>query len=103
METARYDLSRYLGAALQFPHRPISNFGNSLFFMQADSLGEQQIQMALDAKPTLVVGIDFLFWFCYGNGFDEPGRLQHFDQGLELLDAIHCPLIIGDIPRRLRG
>jgi hypothetical protein len=98
METARYDLSRYLGAALQFPHRPISNFGNSLFFMQADSLGEQQIQMALDAKPTLVVGIDFLFWFCYGNGFDESGRLQHFDQGLELLDAIHCPLIIGDIP-----
>jgi hypothetical protein len=98
IETARYNLSRYLDAALQLPHGPISNFGNSLFFMQVDSLGEQQIRMALDAKPTLVVGIDFLFWFCYGKGFDEPGRLQHLDQGLELLDAIHCPLIIGDIP-----
>ena len=97
-ETARYDLSRYLDAALQFPHGPISNFGNSLFFMQVDSLAEQQIQMALDAKPTLVVGIDFLFWFCYGKGFDEPARLRHLDQGLELLDAIRCPLIIGDIP-----
>jgi hypothetical protein len=61
-------------------------------------LGEQQIQMALDAKPTLVVGIDFLFWFCYGRGFDEPGRLQHFEQGLELLDAFQCPLMLGDIP-----
>jgi hypothetical protein len=66
--------------------------------MQVDSFGEQQVQMALNAKPTLVVGIDFLFWFCYGRGFDEPERLQHLDQGLELLDAIHCPLIIGDIP-----
>ena len=98
IETARYNLSRYLDAALQFPHHPISNFGNSLFFMQADSLGEQQIRMALDAKPTLVVAIDFLFWFCYGKGLDNPGRLQHFEQGLELLDALHCPLIIGDIP-----
>jgi hypothetical protein len=97
-ETVRYNLSRYLDAALQLPHGPISNFGNSLFFMQVDSLGEQQIQMALDAKPTLVVGIDFLFWFCYGKGFDEQGRLQHLYQGLELLDAMHCPLIIGDIP-----
>jgi hypothetical protein len=98
IETVRYNLSRYLDAALQLPHQPISNFGNSLFFMQVDSSGEQQIQMTLDTKPTLVVGIDFLFWFCYGDGFDEPGRLQHLNQGLELLDAIHCPLIIGDIP-----
>lgn len=97
-ETVRYDLSRYLDAALLLPHQPINNFGNSLFFMQTDSLGEQQARMALDAKPTLVVGIDFLFWFCYGKGFDEPGRLRHFDQGLELLEAIHCPLIVGDIP-----
>ena len=98
IETGRYNLSRYLDVALQLPHQPITNFGNSFFFTQVDSMGEQQIQMALDAKPTLVVGIDFLFWFCYGKGFDEPGRLGHLDQGLELLDSIHCPLIIGDIP-----
>jgi hypothetical protein len=61
-------------------------------------LGEQQIKRALAAKPTLVVGIDFLFWFCYGKGFDEAGRLQHFEKGLELLEAIHCPLVIGDLP-----
>lgn len=45
--------------------------------------------------PFLVTGG---VWFCYGKGFDEPGRLRHFDQGLELLEAIHCPLIVGDIP-----
>jgi hypothetical protein len=96
--TARYDLARYLDAALQVPHSSISNLGNSFFFMLADSSGEQQIKQALEAKPTLVVGIDFLFWFCYGKGFDEAGRLQHFEKGLELLEAIPCPLVIGDLP-----
>jgi hypothetical protein len=96
--TARYDLSRYLDAALQVPHGPISNLGNALFFMNPDSSAEQQIARALECEPTLMVGIDFLFWFCYGKGYDEPGRLQHFDKGLELLDTIPCPLIIGDIP-----
>jgi hypothetical protein len=98
IETARFSLSGYLDAALRLPHRPITNFGNSFFFMQSDSLGEQQIQMALAATPTLVVGVDFLFWFCYGKGLDEQERLQHLNRGLELLDTIHCPLIIGDIP-----
>ncbi len=96
--TAQYNLDRYFDAALQIPHGSISNLGNSFFFMQADSLGEQQIKRALEAKPTLVVGIDFLFWFCYGRGFDDAGRLQHFEKGLGLLEAIPCPLIIGDIP-----
>jgi hypothetical protein len=98
IETRRHNLSRYLDAALQLPHSPIMNLGNSLFFMQPDSLGEQQVQTALDANPTMVIGIDFLFWFCYGKTSDEEARLRHFERGLELLEAVHSPLIVGDIP-----
>jgi hypothetical protein len=60
--------------------------------------GRQQIEDALKTKPTLVVGIDFLFWFCYGRGIEEAQRLPRLEKGLQLLDQIKCPLIIGDIP-----
>src|SRR5206468_11377966 len=53
---------------------------------------------ALMSKPTLVVGIDFLFWFCYGEGPTDKDRMQRFEQGLKLLETVQCPLVLGDIP-----
>jgi hypothetical protein len=50
------------------------------------------------ARPTLVIGVDFLFWSCYGRGLTDAGRLRHFEAGLKLLDQLHCPLVIGDLP-----
>jgi hypothetical protein len=96
--TVQYNLARYLDAAILAPHDAITNLGNSFFFMAPNAGGDQQIKRAIDGDPTLVVGIDFLFWFCYGKGLDEAGRLKHFDQGLEMLESIKCPLIVGDIP-----
>jgi transcription elongation GreA/GreB family factor len=96
--TAQCDLSRYLGAALTGPHQPVRNLGNTLFFMQPDYIGKQQIQTALQTNPTLLTGIDFLFWFCYGRVDHEEDRAQRFEQGLKLLEAVRCPLILGDIP-----
>ena len=46
----------------------------------------------------LVVGVDFLFWFCYGEGSTDAGRAQRFETGLKLLEQIPCPLVVGDIP-----
>ncbi len=28
------------------------------------------------ADPTLIVGIDYLFWFCYGAGYTDAQRLD---------------------------
>jgi hypothetical protein len=97
-KTLQYRLSRYLDAALLVPHEQVQNLANAMFFIQPEAAGRYQIDEALKASPTLLVGIDFLFWFCYGEGPTATDRLQRFEQGLKLLEAVSCPLILGDIP-----
>jgi hypothetical protein len=97
-KTPQYRLSRYLEAALRVAHKPVQNLANTMFFIQPEAAGRFQIDQALKASPTLVVGIDFLFWFCYGEGPAEKDRLQRFEKGLELLDTVQGPLVLGDIP-----
>jgi hypothetical protein len=97
-KTPRYRLSRYLNAALLVAHEPVQNLANAMFFIQPEAAGRYQIDQALAARPTLVVGIDFLFWFCYGEGPTDKDRLQRFEKGLKLLEAVEYPLILGDIP-----
>ena len=74
------------------PHEPVQNFGDRLFFVQPEAAGRYQIEQALKAKPTLLVGIDFLFWFCYGDGSTDKDRLQRFEKGLKLLESVECLL-----------
>jgi hypothetical protein len=95
---ARYRLSRYLDAALLSPHQPVTNLANALFFLQPETMGRNQIDLALKLKPTLVLGMDFPFWFCYGNLRTNETRQQRFEAGLQLLEKIPCRLLLGDIP-----
>jgi len=85
-------------AALLVPHEPLQNLANTFFFLQPELLGRQQIEQALKARPTLVLGADFLFWFCYGDGSTDEERLRRFEKGLKMVEAIKCPLVLGDIP-----
>jgi hypothetical protein len=96
--TAQLRLDRYVDAALLAPHEPVTNLASSLFFIQPEMAGRFQLEQALKFQPTLVVGADFLFWYCYGEGRSDAERLQRFEQGLKLLEAVQCPLILGDIP-----
>jgi hypothetical protein len=97
-KSKEYALDPYLNAALLAPHEPPRNLANAMFFMLPDDMGHTQIRQALTNQPTLIVGIDFLFWFCYGHGQTDRDRLEHFEKGLKLLETVDCPLIIGDIP-----
>src|SRR5689334_1804853 len=67
-------------------------------FMNPDAFAPTQVEAATNARPTLVIGVDFLFWFCYGDGRTDSERAQRFEQGLKLLEQIPCPLVVGDIP-----
>lgn len=96
--TPRFSLSRYVDAALTVAHDPVQNLGNAFFFFQPELIGRQQITRALTNNPTLIIGLDFPFWFCYGEGDTDEARLQRFERGLKLLETISCPLVIGDIP-----
>jgi hypothetical protein len=95
--TAQYRFGRYLDAALAAPHGEIITHANRMFFVGPATVGETQVDAALKEKPSLVVGIDYLFWFCYGR-MPEEARLEMLDGGLEMLARIEAPLVIGDIP-----
>lgn len=96
--TAKCRLDHYLDAAITAPHAPAKNLATTMMFLNPDAFGPMQIEAATNASPTLVVGVDFLFWFCYGEGSTDAGRAQRFETGLKLLEQIPCPLVVGDIP-----
>jgi len=96
--TPRFRLSRYVDAAVVAPHAPVLNLANALFFLQPEPLGHAQISRALKEQPSVLLGVDFLFWYCYGRGINDAERLQRFEAGLKLLEPVACPLVLGDIP-----
>ena len=96
--TLQCRLNYYLDAAIIAPHEPVKNLAHALFFLQPEAAGQMQVNQAIRTHPTLVVAVDFLFWFSYGRGTNDADRAQRFDNGLKLLEAIPCPLVVGDIP-----
>src|SRR4030095_15378554 len=97
-KTPQYRFSRYLTAALANPGTPAKNLAASTFFLAVDDQAQRQIDAALEAKPSAVVGIDFLFWFCYGKVSAQSERAAKFEKGLAYLERLTCPMVIGDIP-----
>lgn len=76
-------------------------------FLDPAGRGRKQVDNALKSQPSLVVGIDFLFWFGYGNvpkdaleraGSEAKARLALLETGLSLLGRFECPLVVGDFP-----
>ena len=84
---------------------PVLGLGDSTFFTDPIGVATGQIERALRADPTLVVAIDFLFWFGYGHrnaemrpiGGEEE-RLGLLQLGLDLLDRFDCPIVVADYP-----
>ena len=65
-------------------------------FQDPDGTGAAQVAAAAAATPSVVVAIDFLFWFAYQPG-DAAGRMASLERGLALLDRIVAPLAVGDL------
>jgi hypothetical protein len=97
-ETTRCKLNFYLDAAIKPAHPPVKNLASALLFINPETLAPAQVAAVTNRQPTLVIGVDFLFWFCYGDAGDDAERAARFETGLKLLEQIHCPLVVGDIP-----
>lgn len=95
-------LAALLDYAILVEHEKVGAFAD--FAMALDTLesGEAQVDRALEHEPTLVVGLDFLFWYAHfvpaGKDTVET-RLERLERGLAQLDRIGAPLVCGDIPR----
>lgn len=98
-------LSDVLDASLAGPHPALRNEGDLLMFTRPERSAAEQLERAQRHEPTLVVALDFLFWFGYGTigpgGAPiqrEEDRLAMLERGLALLDELHCPLVLADFP-----
>ncbi|QDV06154.1 hypothetical protein Poly30_16590 [Planctomycetes bacterium Poly30] len=94
-------LATFLSACLSDANAGVrlSEKSTSQFFMAPTVIGARQVTWARRGEPSLVVALDFLFW--YGCGVDrqrDPRRMTGLEKGLQWLETIDCPLIIGTIP-----
>jgi len=91
------------------PHLPtIRHFTSGFFFANPGPVARSEVDRALDAQPTLVLALDYLFWFAYGtvSAEGEPmrdgaQRLENLERGLQQLQRIidaGAPIVLGDIP-----
>ena len=83
-------------------HEDVAYFGDLLFFKNTRANAKGFIEKIKEYKPTLVVGIDFLFWFGHGTppkDVDVPAyRMEKLQFALELLEQLSVPVIVGNLP-----
>ena len=86
-----------LDAAITAPHGVVANRADLLFSRAPDGVGRLMMDSVIAARPTLVVAIDFLFWFGYGD-LPEEKRLARLERGFALLEELECPVVVTDLP-----
>ena len=83
-------------------HEDVKFFGDILFFKNSRANAKAYIEKINDYKPTLVVGVDFLFWFGHGTppvgGDISQYRLEKLNFALDLLGELKVPIIVGNLP-----
>ena len=93
-----FGVAALLDVAVQVPDvEPALDASDTFLFDDPDGRGERAITRVLEHRPTLVVAVDFLFWFAYGYR-SEDRRAELFEVGLALLDRVPCALVVGDLP-----
>lgn len=91
------DLASFLAAALPAESELLAA-GSSHVFLDPLPRSDALLERALEFEPTLVVAVDFLFWFGYGFFGREESRLALFERGLERLERFECDVLVGTIP-----
>ncbi len=95
---ARTRFADVVEAGLKTDHAKVASHVKSMMFMDAPKHGLEEIEGARGADPTLLVGIDYLFWFAYGQAPSDEERAARFEKGLALLEGFTCPVLVGDLP-----
>jgi hypothetical protein len=91
------DLAKIVDASLNVKHEPIVNQASGMFFADPRGTGQSTMKALAEAKPTLVVALDYLFWFGYGMKKEEQ-RVPQLEAALEALGKLTCPILLGDLP-----
>ena len=79
-------------------HAPVVSAATENVFLNPKEISRDLWEQARAADPTLVVAVDFLFWYVYGAKDEEDDRLADLEDGLKLLDQLDCRIVVGDVP-----
>ena len=85
-----------LDYALRVPHE-VDDVSTSTHFMSPVPLGRMQVGVLQNKEPSVVVAVDFLFWFAHGVKSTAQRRAD-LAEGLRLLETLDCPVFVGDLP-----
>jgi hypothetical protein len=94
-------LAALLDYAIRVEHEPVEDHSDPAMGIGMPGSGEAQIDRVLEEGRSLVVALDFLFWYVHfvPAGKDPAAlRLERLDRGLAQLDRVEGPLVLGDIP-----
>ena len=83
--------------------REVRNLADVFFFRSPSKNGVQQVEAAQAFEPTVVLALDFVFWYAYVAGADLPYRRSRVRSALRLLERFEVPVIVGDIPDMRRA
>ena len=96
---AMVSMSDTFAAACTAEIEPPLRRSSAMFFLDPERHAEAYVAQITRHDPSLVIAVDFLFWFSFGWHFGgEEGRLESLERGLGHLSSLSCPLVIGDIP-----
>jgi hypothetical protein len=94
---ADLDLARVIEAGLLARHGAILDASSELTFLDAPGAATAVAGKLAKADPTLVVALDYVFWFGYGARWGgEKERLDALELGLKPLADLRCPILLGD-------
>ena len=91
------NIAKVIEAMLGAEHDKVVNVSSGFFFMNPRWMGTQSIRRAVEVKATLVVAVDFLFWFGYGAKSEEK-RFEDLDVALKYLSELECLVLLSRIP-----
>mgnify|MGYP001999384292 CR=1 FL=1 len=99
------DLADVLASTMIRDHEITVSGGDLGFFRTPLSSGASQAADAAASEPTLVLALDFLFWYGYGShGVDgtrhdgPESRVELLERGLKELERFQCPILVFDYP-----
>jgi len=95
---APLSLADILGLALAETGGGVQGFADTTFFLAPEREGREQVEEALGVNPTLVIAVDFPFWYGYGELAGCADRLALLERGLAQLERFTCPVLVGDLP-----
>jgi hypothetical protein len=95
---ARTVFADVVDASLKTAHESVYNKASAFFFSDPAGTARDAVEAAKKKDPTLVVGIDYLFWFGYGRVAAESDRAARFEKGLASLESFTCTVLVGDLP-----